>query len=194
MADVKPKTVYLKDYQVPPYLIDETKLRFELGEAYTLVKSELHLRKNPDSKEKGAPLFLNGIELELISLYIDGQAIDEKDYLLEDESLIINEVPDKFILSCETRIYPQNNTCLEGLYKSSSMFCTQCEAEGFRRITFYLDRPDVMAKFTTTVVADQKAFPVLLSNGNKVAVMKREGVIMQYGKILFRSPVTSLPW
>ena len=168
MKNAQPSAIYLKDYKVPPFLIDETDLRVELGEQSTQVFSRLKIRRNPDSKETNVDLELNGVELELISLAIDDKTLQSGQYQLEDEKLIIPNVTDQFILSCETRIYPQKNTCLEGLYKSSGMFCTQCEAEGFRRITFYIDRPDVMARFTTKVVADQNAYPVLLSNGNKI--------------------------
>jgi aminopeptidase N len=168
MKNAQPSAISLKDYKVPPFLIDETDLKVELGEQSTRVFSTLKCRKNPKSNEQYSELELNGVDLELISLAIDGKTLQSAQYRLENENLIILNVPDQFVLSCETRIYPQKNTCLEGLYKSSGMFCTQCEAEGFRRITFYLDRPDVMSKFTTSIIADRTAFPVLLSNGNKI--------------------------
>ena len=101
-------------------------------------------------------------------LLIDGRALDESEYQLDDEQLRIEGLPDSCVLECVTLIKPQENTSLEGLYKSNGMFCTQCEAEGFRKITYYLDRPDVMSVFTTTIVAARQEYPVLLSNGNPV--------------------------
>ena len=168
MRDAQPSTIYLKDYQVPDYLIDKTALRFELGETYTEVSATLNLRRNPDAGPGSPPLRLHGTELELLSLAIDGRALVEGDWCQEGEELVIAEVPEHFSLHCVTRIYPQNNTSLEGLYKSSGMFCTQCEAEGFRKITYYLDRPDVMAEFEVEILADKGKYPVLLSNGNCV--------------------------
>ena len=155
MRDAQPSTIYLKDYQVPDYLIDKTALRFELGEAHTEVSATLSLRRNPDAVPGSPPLRLHGTELELLSLSIDGRVLAEGDWRQEGEELVIAEVPEQFSLHCVTRIYPQNNTSLEGLYKSSGMFCTQCEAEGFRKITYYLDRPDVMAEFEVEILADK---------------------------------------
>ena len=164
-----PETIYLKDYQVPAYLIEKTELRFELEEQQTLVKSRLHVRLNPDFPEARPAFELFGHEsLELCRLNIDEHVLSEDDFTRNDEVLSIADVPEQFVLECLTRIYPQNNTALEGLYKSDGMFCTQCEAEGFRRITFYPDRPDVMSIFTTTVVANKASYPVLLSNGNPI--------------------------
>ena len=166
MRDAQPSTIYLSEYQVPAYLIDTTALVFELGEDSTRVSSQLHIRRNPASTISNAPLALHGTELELISLAIDGRALDASEWTQSGEQLIIASVPAEFVLSCETRIRPQDNTSLEGLYKSSGMFCTQCEAEGFRKITYYLDRPDVMSVFTVEIIADAQRYPVLLSNGN----------------------------
>ena len=166
MRDAQPSTIYLSDYQVPAYLIDTTALVFELGEESTQVSSQLHIRRNPASTISSAPLALHGTELTLISLAIDGRTLDASEWTQSGEQLIIAEVPAEFVLRCETRIHPQENTSLEGLYKSSGMFCTQCEAEGFRKITYYLDRPDVMSVFTVEIIADAQRYPVLLSNGN----------------------------
>lgn len=168
MRDANARTIYLKDYQVPDFLIDNTDLHFQLGEAATLVKSSLSIRRNPDSNKPDAALVLQGCDLELRRLLIDGKALDSGDYYIEDETLTIPDVPDAFELLCVTCIYPQNNKSLEGLYRSHKMYCTQCEAEGFRKITYYMDRPDVMSSFTTTIVADKQAYPVLLSNGNEL--------------------------
>ncbi|SEF70363.1 aminopeptidase N [Marinobacterium lutimaris] len=164
----QPEPIYLKDYKAPAYLIDHTDLRFELYEEETLVRATLKVRRNPARSGK-SPLELHGHEsLELCRLSIDGEVLSERDFSRDDELLHIADVPDEFVLECLTRIHPQLNTALEGLYKSDGMFCTQCEAEGFRRITFYPDRPDVMSVFRTTVEADRKLYPVLLSNGNPV--------------------------
>jgi aminopeptidase N len=165
----QPSVIYLKDYQVPAYLLEKTSLRFELEENQTMVRAKLQFRLNPESAEQGPSLRLDGHEsLDLQRISIDGEVLTEQDYQRHGEELIITRVPEKFSFECVTRIEPQNNTALEGLYKSDGMFCTQCEAEGFRRITFYPDRPDVMSIFDTTIVADKSAYPVLLANGNLV--------------------------
>ncbi len=165
----QPQAIYLKDYQVPAYLIEHTELRFELDEEETLVRATLQIRRNPESGQARPPLQLHGHEsVKLCRLNIDGEILSGRDFVRSDELLTIPDVPERFTLECLTRIEPQNNTALEGLYKSDGMFCTQCEAEGFRRITFYPDRPDVMSVFRTTVVADRKRYPILLSNGNPV--------------------------
>lgn len=168
MRDAQPKTIYLSDYQVPDFLIDHTDLQFHLGDEFTVVTSRLTLRRNPDSTQPEAALVLQGENMQLRSLAIDGVVLAEEDYQLSDEALRIDKLPDIFTLECVTLIQPQLNTSLEGLYRSQTMYCTQCEAEGFRKITYYLDRPDVMSLFTTTIIADKKQYPVLLSNGNLV--------------------------
>ena len=163
------KEVRLDEYEVPRYLIDSTRLHFELGEAGTLVKSNLQMRLNPEYPEHNdVALLLHGADLHLRRLAIDGHELDESRYSIEDEVLTIHRVPKCFELECVTLIKPHENKSLEGLYKSSGMFCTQCEAEGFRKITYYLDRPDVMSIFTTTIVADKDKYPVLLANGNDI--------------------------
>ena len=175
MRTEQPKTIYLKDYQQPDYWIDETQLTFELFEDYTLVHSRLSIRLN-DAKPQGEtqpPLVLDGQLLELVSVALDDQPLSS--YQVDDDTLTLQPHEASFALAITTRIEPQNNTALEGLYKSGGMFCTQCEAEGFRKITYYLDRPDVMSRFTTTVVADRGNYPVLLSNGNPIAAGEHEG-------------------
>lgn len=162
-----PKTIYLKDYQAPEYLIHKTELHVDIYDGYTLVTSNLSLKRNPAAAGPVDSLKLHGAELELVSLSINGNVLPSERYFFAEETLTIKNTPEQFLLTCVTRIYPEKNTSLEGLYKSRTMYCTQCEAEGFRKITYYLDRPDVMSEFTTTVVADKK-FPVLLSNGNLV--------------------------
>ncbi|MBI3418585.1 MAG: aminopeptidase N, partial [Proteobacteria bacterium] len=135
--------------------------------AKTLVKAVTSFKRHPQTTPN-APLYLNGEALKLIGVKLNGKELSEKDYLLTPESLTIHQAPQEFTLEAVTEIFPGANTALEGLYASGPMLCTQCEAEGFRRITFYPDRPDVMAKFTTTIEADKKKYPVLLSNGNCV--------------------------
>ncbi|MFV0478586.1 MAG: aminopeptidase N [Parahaliea sp.] len=170
MRDATPSTIYLKDYQVPPFLIEHTVLFFDLHEDYATVEAILSFRRNPASDEKGAALVLHGQALELEQINLDGRDLDSQDYRVDEDSLTVHGVTDSFSLQTRTRIYPHRNTSLEGLFKSRNMFCTQCEAEGFRKITYYLDRPDVMACFDVTIEADSSRYPVLLSNGNSLAV------------------------
>lgn len=160
--------IYLKDYQPPDYLIDQVDLQFHLEEAFALVKSQLLVRVNPDHPHANRDLVLVGDELELISVAMNGLALEKTNYAVDASQLTIFNVPEQFSLDIETRIYPKKNTALSGLYQSSGNFCTQCEAHGFRRITYFLDRPDVMALYRTTIFADQKRYPILLSNGNCV--------------------------
>ncbi|HGY9624798.1 TPA: aminopeptidase N [Pseudomonas putida] len=168
MRTEQPQVIYLKDYQAPEYLIDETHLTFELFEDHSLVHAQLVMRRNPARGAGLPPLVLDGQQLELLSVQLDDQALAAGDYQLDDDSLTLQPKAERFTLDTSVRIHPESNTALEGLYKSGKMFCTQCEAEGFRKITYYLDRPDVMSTFTTTVIAEQHRYPVLLSNGNPV--------------------------
>ncbi|WP_308035381.1 aminopeptidase N [Neisseria cinerea] len=156
------KTVrYLKDYQTPAYRILETDLHFDIAEPQTVVKSRLTV----EPQREGEPLVLGG-SAKLLSVKINGAAAD---YVLEGETLTIADVPsERFTVEVETAILPAENKSLMGLYASGGNLFTQCEPEGFRKITFYIDRPDVMSKFTTTIVANKKRYPVLLSNGNKI--------------------------
>ncbi|MFT4520782.1 MAG: aminopeptidase N [Halioglobus sp.] len=168
MRDAQPGTIFLKDYTPPAYLINRTELHFELFEDCALVTSRLHLLRDPSVANDNA-LELHGQGLELLSVSVDGEDLTEKEYSVSPDFLTVLDVPDQFVLTCKTRIRPQDNSSLEGLYKSRTMFCTQCEAEGFRKITYYLDRPDVLSVFTVTVEAEQSRYPVLLSNGNLVS-------------------------
>ena len=162
-----PNPVRLADYQPPAFLIDTVDLTFELGEAETRVKSRLAVRRNPAAADPAAPLELDGDALELVSVALDGERLGSNRYRLTSEGgLVAEDVPDAFALEIETRIDPQDNTALSGLYVSGGNFCTQCEPEGFRRIAYFVDRPDVMARYTVTIVADKGRCPVLLSNGN----------------------------
>ncbi|WAF84147.1 aminopeptidase N [Metapseudomonas otitidis] len=176
MRTEQPNVIHLKDYQAPDYLIDETALTFELHEDHTLVHAQLVMRRNPERADGTLPaLVLDGQQLELLSLSMDDRELGAADYQLTDSHLTLQPVAEQFTLDSTVRIHPESNTALEGLYKSGKMFCTQCEAEGFRKITYYLDRPDVMSRFTTTVSAEQHRYPVLLSNGNPVASGAGEG-------------------
>ncbi|BCA29809.1 aminopeptidase N [Metapseudomonas otitidis] len=176
MRTEQPNVIHLKDYQAPDYLIDETALTFELHEDHTLVHAQLVMRRNPERADGTLPaLVLDGQQLELLSLSMDDRELGAADYQLTDSHLTLQPVAEQFTLDSTVRIHPESNTALEGLYKSGKMFCTQCEAEGFRKITYYLDRPDVMSRFTTTVSAEQHRYPVLLSNGNPVASGGGEG-------------------
>lgn len=158
------QVVHLKDYKSPDFAIETVALEFELFEDHTLVHSKLQMLRRG---EHNRPLVLHGQQLELVSLRIDGKELATADYSCTEEELTVAAVPERFDFEASVRIQPQKNTSLEGLYKSRSMFCTQCEAEGFRKITYFLDRPDVLSVFTTKVTADSR-YPTLLSNGNLV--------------------------
>ncbi len=164
-----PRTIRLADYRPPAYLIETTDLNVRIFDQHTDVTATLAIVRNPAAGNAPNVLELNGANLELRGLQLDDKVLPESGYQLQDEGLLIPAVPDRFTLIIETRIQPHANTSLEGLYLSKGMYCTQCEAEGFRKITYYLDRPDVMATFRTRVEADKSACPVLLSNGNPVA-------------------------
>ena len=164
-------TIYLKDYRVPDYLITHVDLVFNLSATLTRVVAQLTLQRNAMSLNTQAPLILNGENLLLQRVLLDEVVLTPDAYVQSHDSLQFNALPSTrpFKLTIENTINPSANTALEGLYASNGMLCTQCEAEGFRKITYFLDRPDVMAKFTTTLIADKNAYPVLLSNGNKIA-------------------------
>ncbi|MBL0707567.1 MAG: aminopeptidase N [Sulfurimonas sp.] len=158
------KTIYLKDYKKPEFDIQGCELIFELFEEHTIVTNTMHIDKMElDAKN----IKLDSIDLELLDIWLNDLKLQESRYIIEKEHLTILNVPSKFSLKIRNKIYPQNNTELEGLYKSGSIFCTQNEPEGFRKITPYLDRPDVMSIYTTTIIAQKDRYPVLLSNGNK---------------------------
>ncbi|WP_265947364.1 aminopeptidase N [Dechloromonas sp. A34] len=159
-----PQTVYLKDYTPPAYLVDTVDLDFNIEPGGTTVTATLAMRRNPASA--GQPLVLDGDELETLSVTLDGASVP---FAQSDSTLTIADVPAAFTLRTVVRIQPDKNTRLSGLYRSKDGYFTQCEAQGFRRITWFLDRPDVMATYTVTLHADQATYPVLLANGNPVA-------------------------
>ncbi|MEM7635477.1 MAG: aminopeptidase N [Pseudomonadota bacterium] len=169
MRTETPPTIRLKDYKPSDYLIDHVSLDVALQPDATSVVSVLKMRPNPASKTMNAPVRLDGEALELKSVAINGETIGDNRYTLSDSQLVIDDVPEgKFELTIETQCNPDANTALSGLYRSNGVYCTQCEAEGFRRITYFLDRPDVLATYQVRVEADRESVPVLLANGNPV--------------------------
>ena len=168
ITDTAPRMTRLADYRPPVFLVDTVDLGFDLDESATSVKSRLTLRRNPASTETTAPLHLDGEDLTLVSVILDGELLGANQYQLDASSLTIPGLPDSCTLEIETRVDPAANTELNGLYVSKGSYFTQCEAQGFRRITFFPDRPDVMARYTVTVRADKSRVPILLSNGNKI--------------------------
>jgi aminopeptidase N len=172
-TEVSPHPIYLKDYREPDFWIPKVDLRFQLNDSATRVYSKLKLERNvKQASSKSAPLILNGENLILVSVAVDGRKLKDGEYTLTEAFLTVPNVPDYFELQIETEINPAKNLSCEGLYKSggeSGIFCTQCEAESFRKITYFLDRPDVMAVYTVTVEAEKARYPILLSNGNPVS-------------------------
>ncbi|EMC9924989.1 aminopeptidase N [Vibrio parahaemolyticus] len=158
-----PQAKYRKDYQAPSHTITDIDLTFDLYDNDTIVTALSKLVQKGES----TTLELDGEGLELRSVKVNGE--DWAHHEVKEASLVLSDLPAEFELKIITKIDPEANTALEGLYKSGGAFCTQCEAEGFRRITYYLDRPDVLAKYTTKVIADKATYPYLLSNGNRIA-------------------------
>lgn len=173
MSETTATVKYRKDYAPTGYCIDQVQLDFYLDDDHVIVTAELEISRRADSD--ATELFLDGEDLELKEIFIDGTALDATQYQLSDEGLLLKDLPDGFALKTVVKIRPHLNTQLSGLYQSGSMFCTQCEALGFRRITYYLDRPDVMTTFVVRMSADKVAYPVLLSNGNLVNSGDLEG-------------------
>ncbi len=166
MLRENPQPIHLEDYRPPNYLIDSANLRFELADAQTRVHSRLELRRNSVPGADGGPLRLHGESLDLQSIYLDGRELGPDEYQLDEAGLTLPDAPASCVLETQVLIHPDANTALEGLYRSGPMLCTQCEPEGFRRITYFIDRPDVMARFRTTLIGDKVRYPVLLANGN----------------------------
>ncbi|MGX9520501.1 aminopeptidase N [Vibrio mediterranei] len=162
MTESAPKAKYRSDYQTPSHTITDVNLTFDLHETQTKVTAVSQVKQLGE----GTTLVLDGENIELIQVRVNGEAWS--DFIINDSGLQISNLPKEFELVIENHISPSTNTALEGLYISDGAYCTQCEAEGFRRITYFLDRPDVLAKYTTKVIADKTAFPYLLSNGNKI--------------------------
>lgn len=161
-----PRATRLEDYRRPDWRIDTVELDFELGEDATRVRARMAIRRDHEGPVR--PLVLDGQELKTLSVTIDGRALGEGDYVVAGETLTIDGLPDDFTLETLVEVHPETNTALDGLYKSGGNFCTQCEAEGFRRITWFLDRPDALSTYRVTITAEKARYPVLLSNGNLV--------------------------
>ena len=168
-----PQPIYREDYEPSTHLIKTTELDFNLGDDETIVESKIVFYKNPLVARSVDELFLNGESLELLSIKVDGLSAN---YELKDDGLFLLKPPDKFVLEVKVKIHPESKTDLNGLYQSSGNFCTQCEAMGFRQITYYLDRPDVLSVFTTKINANRNHYPVLLSNGNLIEDSKNFSV------------------
>jgi aminopeptidase N len=159
----QPQAKYRHDYRAPDYLISDIDLTFDLDATKTVVTAVSQVTRHSAT---AVPLRLDGEDLTLVSLHINDEAWS--DYKEENNQLVIDNLPEQFTLRIVNEISPAANTALEGLYQSGVALCTQCEAEGFRHITWYLDRPDVLARFTTKIIADKTLYPFLLSNGNRV--------------------------
>lgn len=164
----QPVAIYRKDYRPFPYVIDKLDLTFQLFDDKTIVKAKAVYREAVNGDQPPNELFLYGEDLDLVNVTLDGVTLSKEKYEVEEKGLTINNPGRSFTLEIETVIYPVKNSSLEGLYRSSGNYCTQCEAEGFRKITYYPDRPDVLTIFTTRIEADISECPVMLSNGNLV--------------------------
>ena len=174
MRDPTPQVTLLKDYAPPAFLIETVDLNVDLHEDHARVRSRLTLSRDP-AADPGAQLVLDAEDLEFESAALDGRPLAPGDYSAGERHLAVAEVPARFVLETTCLIRPRRNTTLMGLYAAESGFFTQCEAEGFRRITYFIDRPDVMARYTVTIHADRARYPVLLSNGNLVATGDEPG-------------------
>lgn len=161
------KEIFRRDYRPPNYWVRWVDLAFLVEQDHTLVRARILFKQNSANDDNS--LFLHGHHLSLQRLSIDGNEVSADDLQLTEQGLLLSDLPEQFELRSEVKIYPGENTALEGLYQSGEFFLTQCEAEGFRRITYYPDRPDVLAPFAVTIVAEKNRYPVLLSNGNQVA-------------------------
>lgn len=164
----QPAIIRRSDYQAPNYLVETITLHIDLHESHALVTSKMLICRNPEAASASTELVLNGDSLQLESVSVNGIVLAGIQYILTETALIIPNMPHAAEIVIVTRLYPDKNTALSGLYRSGKTYCTQCEAEGFRRITFYLDHPDVLARYTTVITADKVNYPVLLSNGNLV--------------------------
>jgi aminopeptidase N len=165
-ADQGRKPTLRQDYRPPAWLVDHVELALVLDREETRVRAELKVRRNPESRDQAAPLKLDGEGLSTRMVAVDGQPLDKRQYRLDSQSMVIGQLPDQARVVTDVVIHPARNTALEGLYASGESLLTQCEAEGFRKITWFPDRPDVMATYRVRLEADREQYPVLLSNGN----------------------------
>ena len=161
-----PLTIYRKDYTPPAFLVDTVELGFDLDPHRTIVANRITMQRNPDGTN--CDIVLHGEEIDLVQLRMNGKVLQAGEYSIDGVLLTIRNAPEQVVLEIETLCVPVENTTLSGLYVSNGNFFTQCEAEGFRRITYFPDRPDVMAKYTVMLRADKATYPVLLSNGNLI--------------------------
>lgn len=169
---IKLKKIFLKDYKPPVYSIDQVNLDFNLDEHRTFVRSTVsYSSKSLDERT----LFLDGENIKLLTISMNGKELSGDDYMICETGLQIHQTPNEFTLVIENEISPSLNTSLEGLYISNGILCTQCEAQGFRKITYFMDRPDVMSKYQVSIEADKTKYPILLSNGNLVSVKDIDG-------------------
>ncbi|MFP5384472.1 MAG: aminopeptidase N [Bacteriovoracia bacterium] len=165
----QPKTIFLSDYRPSDFLIDSIELTVDIHDDYTLIHSLLKIEKQESARGKKLNLELNGENMELLDLKFNGEVVPADRYQLSNDKLVILNIEhDKFVLEIQNKIDPANNKALEGFYQSGPQLCTQCEPEGFRKITYFIDRPDVMAKYKTKMIASKKKYPFLLSNGNRI--------------------------
>lgn len=164
-----PKTIFLKDYKPSAFIVDEINLTVEVFEDYSLIKSVLKINKLQEFHGQKLNLELNGESMELLSLKMNGEELASSQFQVTSDKLtVLNIIHDSFELEVENKINPAINKTMEGFYQSGPQLCTQCEPEGFRKITYFIDRPDVMAKFSTKMIADKAQYPFLLSNGNRI--------------------------
>ena len=163
MSSRSQQIMYLKDYTPPPFLVERVDLTFDIFDGYTLVKNKMVLQKNEGTND---PLTLDGAELEIVAIKLNDKILAKSQFNVSENDLTLNNLPDHFCLEITTKIYPEKNKSYEGLYCSNGSLVTQNEAQGFRKITYFLDRPDVMTLFSTTLTADKLKYPVLLANGD----------------------------
>jgi aminopeptidase N len=175
MKTETPQTILLKDYTPPDFFIDTVDLDIDFLPGAARVIAVMAVRRNLEANRPDAPMVLDGEELDTMTIAINGVEIKRHEYTLNDGQLVLSKLPDAFELRTVVKINPDGNTRLSGLYRSADGYFTQCEAQGFRRITWFLDRPDVMSRYRVTLHADQATLPVLLANGNPVASGKETG-------------------
>ena len=169
MKNETPTVTYRKDYTPTEYLISKVDITFELDATATKVTARSKLMRNSAFQNPVGTLVLDGNDLKLLSVSVDGESLEESQYTVSEQGLELSDLPESFALEIVTEINPTENTSCMGLYKSGSTYCTQMEAEGFRRVTYFLDRPDVLSVYTTTIIANGSEFPILLSNGNRIS-------------------------
>src|SRR5690606_25425138 len=162
---LEPKIIRLEDYKPAPFVIDSVDLTADIFDSHTLITSKMVIER---SEKNERTLELNGENIEFLSVKLNGKELSDNVEVTQDKLILKNIDQDKFELEIQNKIFPSENKSMEGFYQSGDQLCSQCEAEGFRKITYFLDRPDVMARYRTRMIADKKKYPFLLSNGNRV--------------------------